>query len=174
MNTDSVVVVPWDFSRHALAALRYAGTQYAPGNIRVVCVLEPPNPYAPGVKWGSELADIEKDARANCIEEFFRTASEFKDTELQFYTEFGEPADEILRFAHQQDADLILMSTHGRTGLQRLFMGSVAQKIAAASQIPIFLLPNSWFEQQQVDQPTSSDEHDDQPTIATLSDEESS
>jgi len=41
----------------------------------------------------------------------------------------GHPADTIVRVAQERDADLIVMSTHGRTGLQHMFLGSVAEKV---------------------------------------------
>ncbi len=41
----------------------------------------------------------------------------------------GDPATEIVRFAHDARMDLIVMGTHGRTGLERLLMGSVAEKV---------------------------------------------
>ena len=41
----------------------------------------------------------------------------------------GEPADQIIRAARSEKADLIVMGTHGRRGLTRLFMGSVAQRV---------------------------------------------
>ena len=41
----------------------------------------------------------------------------------------GDPASEIVRFARESGTDLIVMGTHGRTGLERLLMGSVAEKV---------------------------------------------
>ena len=41
----------------------------------------------------------------------------------------GDPATEILQFAQQIKCDLIVMGTHGRTGLGRLFLGSVAEQV---------------------------------------------
>jgi len=41
----------------------------------------------------------------------------------------GDPASEIVRYARESGTDLIVMGTHGRTGLERLLMGSVAEKV---------------------------------------------
>jgi nucleotide-binding universal stress UspA family protein len=41
----------------------------------------------------------------------------------------GDPAAEIVRYAHEAGIDLVVMGTHGRTGLERLLMGSVAEKV---------------------------------------------
>ena len=52
----------------------------------------------------------------------------------------GYPPDEILRYADENDVDLILMATHGRTGPKRWTMGSVADKILRASKVPVWLV----------------------------------
>ena len=52
----------------------------------------------------------------------------------------GNPADEILRYADRNDIDLILMATHGRSGVSRWAMGSVAYKVLRASKAPVWLI----------------------------------
>jgi nucleotide-binding universal stress UspA family protein len=49
----------------------------------------------------------------------------------------GDPAREILRTAEANDCDLIVMGTHGRTGLDRLLMGSVAEKVSREAPCPV-------------------------------------
>ncbi len=53
----------------------------------------------------------------------------------------GRPAEEILRYADEHEIDLILMATHGRSGIQRWAMGSVAAKVLRASKVPVLLVP---------------------------------
>lgn len=53
---------------------------------------------------------------------------------------FGNPADQIVDHIERHDIDLIAMTTHGRTGLKRLFMGSVAENVLTRVSIPVFLL----------------------------------
>ena len=52
----------------------------------------------------------------------------------------GDPAEEILRAGREGDADLIVMSTHGRSGLERLWLGSVAMKVAHTAELPVLLV----------------------------------
>jgi nucleotide-binding universal stress UspA family protein len=49
----------------------------------------------------------------------------------------GNPAEEILRTAQDCDCDLIIMGTHGRTGVRRLLMGSVAEHILRRAACPV-------------------------------------
>ena len=54
----------------------------------------------------------------------------------------GVPADVILDVAEVDKADLIIMSTHGRSGLNRLVYGSVAESVLRGSRIPVLLIPD--------------------------------
>jgi nucleotide-binding universal stress UspA family protein len=52
----------------------------------------------------------------------------------------GRAADEILSYAEKNNVDLIVMSTHGRSGLSHFFFGSVAEKVSRHSRVPVLLL----------------------------------
>jgi nucleotide-binding universal stress UspA family protein len=49
----------------------------------------------------------------------------------------GRPADTIVRLARERNADLIVMATHGRTGLQHVVLGSVAEKVVRLAPCPV-------------------------------------
>jgi nucleotide-binding universal stress UspA family protein len=49
----------------------------------------------------------------------------------------GTPSREIVEFAERADCDLIVMSTHGRGGIDRLLLGSVAEKVIRAANVPV-------------------------------------
>jgi len=49
----------------------------------------------------------------------------------------GVPAEEVLRVARRQRADLLVLGTHGRTGLRRALMGSVAERIVRQARCPL-------------------------------------
>ena len=53
---------------------------------------------------------------------------------------FGQPADEILTYAQELGCDMIVMSTHGRSGVGRWVYGSVADKVLRGSKIPVLLI----------------------------------
>ncbi len=70
------------------------------------------------------------------------TAAQLQASGLSVSTQLvhGYPPEEILRVGDQEQADLIVMATHGRGGFQRLWLGSVALKIVQASNIPILVI----------------------------------
>lgn len=59
---------------------------------------------------------------------------------VRWHVEEGDPIDAILSFAHHQDVDLIVMGTHGRSGVSRVVMGSVAEKVSLTTHRPVMLV----------------------------------
>jgi nucleotide-binding universal stress UspA family protein len=56
--------------------------------------------------------------------------------------EEGKPYETILKVASEWAADLIIIGTHGRTGLSHLLMGSVAENVVRHSEIPVMIIPS--------------------------------
>lgn len=58
-------------------------------------------------------------------------------------TEIGEGdfAEEIIRIAKEKKSDIIVMGTHGRKGFDKIFMGSVAEKVLQKTDVPVFIIP---------------------------------
>jgi nucleotide-binding universal stress UspA family protein len=59
------------------------------------------------------------------------------EVETQQVIAEGDPVTEILRVAAEERADFIVLGTHGRTGLQRLLMGSVAENVTRRARCPV-------------------------------------
>jgi nucleotide-binding universal stress UspA family protein len=53
----------------------------------------------------------------------------------------GTPAEVIIEFAREKNIDIIIMATHGRTGISRFMIGSVAEKTIRQSTIPLLIIP---------------------------------
>ena len=64
--------------------------------------------------------------------------SDFPNYESKVVT--GDPADEIIKFANEQGIDLIVMGTHGRKGLDRTLMGSVADHVIKNTPAPVLTI----------------------------------
>jgi nucleotide-binding universal stress UspA family protein len=63
-----------------------------------------------------------------------------KDLDAEIHVRYGDVAEEILSHSKRNEIDLISMSTHGRSGLGRWLLGSVAEKIVRHSEKPVLLL----------------------------------
>ncbi|QSG04032.1 universal stress protein [Natranaeroarchaeum sulfidigenes] len=57
--------------------------------------------------------------------------------ELRTATEIGRPANTIVRFSDEHDIDHIVMGSHGRTGMSRILLGSVAETVMRRSTVPV-------------------------------------
>jgi nucleotide-binding universal stress UspA family protein len=55
----------------------------------------------------------------------------------------GDPAEEILRYAGRHSIDLIVVGTHGRTGVSRVLLGSVADRVTRGSSCPVLVVPQA-------------------------------
>jgi nucleotide-binding universal stress UspA family protein len=60
---------------------------------------------------------------------------------VTYFTEYGLTADSILKCGSEFNADLIVVGTHSRTGLDRFFMGSVAEHVVRHSHVPVLVVP---------------------------------
>jgi nucleotide-binding universal stress UspA family protein len=86
-----------------------------------------------------ELLDIRK-SQAEDI--FDRTAKKFaKDIMVSHFTEYGSTAEGIINCSKEFKADLIVIGTHNRSGIDRLLMGSVAEHIVRHSEVPVLVVP---------------------------------
>jgi nucleotide-binding universal stress UspA family protein len=87
-----------------------------------------------------ELAEISK----NDFKESQRLLIDkvFKDYKIWAFVEEGKPYEMILKVATEWAADLIVIGTHGRTGISHLLMGSIAEHVVRHSQIPILIVPS--------------------------------
>ena len=102
----------------------------------ILHVMELPRAYAPG-EW--TFIPLEPD-----VEAIKQMLDKVKPTDPAVpYTHRmvpGDPATEIVRLAAEEDVDMIVMSTHGRTGLPRVLMGSVAEAVLRRAPCPVVTL----------------------------------
>lgn len=91
--------------------------------------------YVGAVDWDA----VEKESRAAAQIELDRLATAARRRRIRVATVLtrGYAADEIVRTAKRRKASLVVMGTHGRTGLSRLVMGSVATRVIAGAPCPV-------------------------------------
>lgn len=62
---------------------------------------------------------------------------------IEPFIRYGVPHEQILRFAREKNIDLIVIATHGRTGLNHILMGSIAETIVRLSPVPVLTVKPS-------------------------------
>lgn len=86
-----------------------------------------------------EILDIQKNQAQNIVE---NTIKKFADgMQVTHFTDYGSTADGIINCSKEFGADLIVIGTHSRTGLDRLLMGSVAEHVVRHSEVPVLVVP---------------------------------
>ncbi|QEC76367.1 universal stress protein [Mucilaginibacter ginsenosidivorax] len=86
-----------------------------------------------------ELIDIQSKQSLSVIESIKKEYA--GELEVTSFTDFNITADGILSCAKEFNADLIVLGTHSRTGLDRFLMGSVAENVVRHSTIPVLVVP---------------------------------
>ena len=84
-------------------------------------------------------ANLEEDRRRMFNEKYLNFIKD--KTKVKIVTETGDEAEKILEFVQKEKIDIIVIGTHGRTGIEHVFLGSVAEKIVRRSPIPVFVIP---------------------------------
>jgi nucleotide-binding universal stress UspA family protein len=137
------VVVPLDGSPVAETVLPFVIEIAGPLDIDVI-LLRVVQPVPPVVLEGAGTATFEdvETRRIDAEEYLAALAAEVRSKGVRVETRVrrGEPASEITAAARETGADLIAMSTHGRSGLGRLVFGSVAEAVLRRAGVPVFLL----------------------------------
>jgi nucleotide-binding universal stress UspA family protein len=87
----------------------------------------------------AEMVMIQTNAAENTMQQIVKKYAE--GLKITNFTEYGLTADGILKCSTEFGADLIVVGTHNRTGLDRLFMGSVAEHVVRHSHIPVLVVP---------------------------------
>lgn len=132
------VIVPVDFSADSMAAID-VGLQLAksPQNLHVVHVLIDITPLEAGEVWGV----IDPQARVEQIEKLLKQKLEGPQyAGVNIAVLLGEPAHGIANYAQEKHADLIVIPSHGRTGITRLLIGSVAERVVRLAHCPVLVL----------------------------------
>jgi nucleotide-binding universal stress UspA family protein len=93
---------------------------------------------ASGMVSDRSVGDVaDDDVEAEALDLVESAAAEFDGIETQAAVCVGTPTDVILKYADEAGADLIAMSTHGRSGLDRYLIGSVAEKVVRFADAPV-------------------------------------
>jgi nucleotide-binding universal stress UspA family protein len=132
------VVVPIDFSEHSFSALDTAVQLVAgPENLHVIHVLPRMESTEPGYIWG--LIDDEA-RRKHATDALVERLAQHDVVGANIVIAIGDPGREIPDFAESLHADLIVLPSHGRTGISRLLIGSVAERVVRRAHCPVLVL----------------------------------
>ena len=137
----ATVLFPTDFSTASDAALSHAEALAKQSNaeLLIVHVEEPPLAYGGGELYYG-LPEPTSDRIQKMLDDVRPSDSSVR---FRHRLAMGDPAGEIVRIAGDEKVDSIVLGTHGRTGLSRLLMGSVAEGVVRRAPCPVLVYRES-------------------------------
>ncbi len=145
------IVVPLDGTNLSKASLPYA-TEMArkfKASLLLIQVVAPTAVVASGVEGPSavrlmvetaQLADMKNIEDARTYLDGVAVAVKGPGLKVETFAALGGPAEQVLKLCRDKGAGLVVMTTHGRTGLRRTMLGSVADEIVRSSLVPVLVI----------------------------------
>jgi nucleotide-binding universal stress UspA family protein len=140
MITLDKVLVPTDFSECSEVALRYGRALAANFGATLHLLHVVQDPYTQ--PWAAEafpapLGDLLNEWQAQARDRLCAAIPESERATTMVTTLVGSPAGEILRYATEQEVDLIVIGTHGRGAIGHMLLGSVTERVVRKAPCPV-------------------------------------
>jgi len=132
------VLVPIDFSEWSYEAIAPA-REYVESetNLTLIHVLTPLHPADPAAMWNT----LDDEQRKQKVKAFLaEKLGEMGYEEVQIEVKLGDPSTEIVDFAKEIAVDLIVLPSHGKKGISRFLLGSVAERVVRLSPCPVLVI----------------------------------
>ena len=141
------ILVPCDFSKPAINAFRFATDLAAKsrGIVQLVNVIELPALHDPIIMPVMTFErSFFKELSAKATAEFDKIIARYKPDGVTVKTDvlFGHPGNMITDFARKKGMDIIVMGSHGASGVREFFIGSNAEKVVRNATIPVLVTKN--------------------------------
>ena len=133
------ILVPVDGSPQSEDALGFAAEEWPEATLELLHVIDPVEAgYSAGrvPSTGEEWYDSAKER----AEEYFEQARGLVGNEVTTRTEVGRPAATIVDVAEMDEVDMVVIGSHGRKGISRILLGSVAEHVVRESPVPVTIV----------------------------------
>ncbi|UTF55236.1 universal stress protein [Natronosalvus rutilus] len=130
------ILVAYDGSDPAQEAVEHAVRKHADEEIILLRIVELADGFT-GAGYNLLKEQFEADEEAPEISEELRLLLDEEDVEFRIETAVGDPARELVEFAEDNAVDHIIVGSHGRQGVSRVLLGSVAEKVVRRAPMPV-------------------------------------
>lgn len=133
-----IILHPTDLSDHSGYAFHIAADLAVQNRATLLVLLVVETLGAENATYGEVVSQPEPESyRRRLDEDLRRLVPAPPGVSVRYLLAAGDPAEEIGRVAREEACDLIVMGTHGRTGLNRLLMGSIAEQVVRTAPCPV-------------------------------------
>ena len=144
------VVVAYDFTELAELALNEAlvlANLQPQAAVHVIGILDPKQGM-PNIGIETANADGAAAVQERLQEHVCKVVARIQPEDFYFFvhSRIGDAAGEVVGLANEIEADLIIAGTHGRTGIRRMVLGSVAEKISRHAQCPVLVMRHKGYD----------------------------
>jgi nucleotide-binding universal stress UspA family protein len=140
----NVIVMTTDLSDYSLRALPYAVglAERFDAKLKILCINEPSLPVADAAWGGFDVRSTDNALITEAKQTLDQIVREQipRDVPVDAMVVTGNAVDAIIDYARDQNADLLVMCTHGRTGLSHVLMGSTAEAVVRRAPCPVLTL----------------------------------
>ena len=147
------ILVPIDFSNHSEKALTYASeiAQSYNAQLQVLHIIEETMHPAFSVTGKSSIFDLVPGIKEDSKKRIAKMLEKFVSDKVKskVFIQGGRAANDIIKFAKENSTDLIVIATHGLTGLEHMLLGSVTEKVVRMAHCPVFTVKS--FGKQLID-----------------------
>ena len=133
------ILCPIDFSEYNEAANSYASMLAKSTGAEIVYL----HISLPDVPFGSYAYINPEQEKKRDLQQLKAISPDLDGVNASYFVESGPPDDRIVEFSKENNIDLIVMGTHGRTGLSRVVMGSVAEAVVRKAECPVLALKST-------------------------------
>ncbi|MFU8869567.1 universal stress protein [Natronococcus sp.] len=139
---ESKILVPVDRSERSDRALEYAVESFPDAELTVLHVINPSSYWygnTDGYIYSDEIESWLRRQGEAVLEDARRTAADY-DREIRTELKLGSPARTITEYAAANDIDHVVLGSHGRDGVSRILLGSVAEAVARRAPVPVTIV----------------------------------
>jgi nucleotide-binding universal stress UspA family protein len=140
------IICSTDFSDSSFKGLKVANelADHFGAQVILLHVIAPmPTMAGAGAPTGFHIPPVLKEMEGQAAQELERLQSEKFETSIDVRTMviYGQPANEIVRVAEEEKADIIVIATHGQSGWTRFISGSVTERVVRTASCPVLMVP---------------------------------
>lgn len=135
------VLVPIDGSEQSTTALEYAAETFDPDELLLLHVIDPVEAgYSAAATMPGYSEEWYENRKAEAETLFADATDRLGDRAVRTEIEVGRPSRTIVSYVEQNDVDHVVMGSHGRSGMTRILLGSVAESVVRRSPIPVTIV----------------------------------
>ena len=140
-TSDMKVLIPIDGSAQSDRAVEHVATVLDPEEVVLLNVIDP---VEAGYSAAATMPGYSEEWYENRKEEaksLFEEATDvLEDREIETVTDVGRPSRTIISYVEDNDVDQVVMGSHGRSGMTRILLGSVAESVVRRSPVPVTIV----------------------------------